>query len=231
MITISGLVVLSVTAKRAAVEILSLPKSGSFAVKASHLGKSARTRARLIDAALFVFARQGLDAASINEITREAGIANGTFYLHFKDKEELAAVVAFSVVAEIVTDIEAAMAGIDDAVERISRGTRHFIHTAFGRIDWGWTFFRFFWTLPQLRREVAQYLRQDIELGVVQGVFTVTVDDFLVEMVGSLVNSALFAQMNGTVGSEAGSRAAELQLRLLGVDPDRAREVAWRPLD
>ena len=123
------------------------------------------------------------------------------------------------------------MAGIDDAVERISRGTRHFVHIAFGRIDWGWTFFRSFWILPQLRREVAQYLRQDIELGVAQGVFTVTVDDYLVEMVGSLVNSSLFAQMNGTVGPEAGSRAAELQLRLLGVDPDRAREVAWRSLD
>ena len=74
-------------------------------------------------------------------------------------------------------------------------------------------------------------MRQDIELGVAQGVFTFTVDDFLVELVGSLVNSALFAQMNGTVGPEAGSKAAKLRLRLLGVDPDRAREVAWRSLD
>jgi AcrR family transcriptional regulator len=230
-ITNSGLVVLSATAKPFGVDILNLPKSGSFAVKTSHLGKSARTRARLIDAALVVFARQGLDAASINEIAREADMANGTFYLHFKDKEELTSIVALSVVAEIVTELDAAMAGIDDAVERISLGTRQFVHIAFGRIDWGWTFFRSFWALPRLRREVAQYLRQDIELGVAQGVFTVTVDDFLVEMVGSLVNSALFARMNGTVGPEAGSRAAELQLRLLGVDPERAREVAWRSLD
>ena len=211
--------------------ISKLPKSGSFVGKASHLGKSARTRARLIDAALAVFARQGLDEATINEITREADMANGTFYLHFKDKEELTSVVALSLATEIVTELNAAMAGMDDAVERISLGTRQFVHIAFGRINWGWTLFRSFWAQPRLRREVSQYLRQDIELGVAQGVFTLTVDDFLVEMLGSLLIAALFAQMNGTVGPEAGSRAAELQLRLLGVDPNKAREVAWRSLD
>jgi AcrR family transcriptional regulator len=208
-----------------------VPKSGLFAVKASHLGKSARSRARLIDAALAVFARQGLEAASINEIAREADMANGTFYLHFKDKDELTSVGALSVAAEIVRELDAAMADIDDAAERVSLGTRQFIHIAFERLNWGWAFARAFWVLPRLRKEVGRYLRQDIELGVAQGVFTVAVDDFLVEMVGSLVNSALFARMNGTVGSEAGSKAAELQLRLLGVDPDRAKAVAWRSLD
>jgi len=208
-----------------------VPKSGLFAVKASHLGKSARSRARLIDAALAVFARQGLEAASINEIAREADMANGTFYLHFKDKDELTSVVALSVAAEIVRELDAAMADIDDAAERVSLGTRQFIRIAFERLNWGWAFARAFWVLPRLRKEVGRYLRQDIELGVAQRVFTVAVDDFLVEMVGSLVNSALFARMNGTVGSEAGSKAAELQLRLLGVDPDRAKAVAWRSLD
>ena len=72
--------------------------------------KKTRARARLIDAALAVFARQWLDAASINEITREADMANDTVYLHFKDKEELTSIVALSVVAEIVTELDAAMA-------------------------------------------------------------------------------------------------------------------------
>ncbi|WP_445948188.1 TetR/AcrR family transcriptional regulator [Sphingorhabdus sp.] len=208
-----------------------MSKSGLFAVKASHLGKSARSRARLIDAALAVFARQGLEAASINEIAREADMANGTFYLHFKDKDELTSVVALSVADEIVRQLDAAMADIDDAAERVSLGTRQFIHIAFERPNWGWAFARAFWVLPRLRIEVGRYMRQDIERGVAHGAFPVTVDDFVIEMVGSLVSSALFARMNGTVGPEAGSRAAELQLRLLGVDPDRAKALAWRSLD
>jgi len=37
-------------------------------------------------------------------------MANDTFYLHFKDKEELTSIVALSVVAEIVAELDAAMA-------------------------------------------------------------------------------------------------------------------------
>jgi hypothetical protein len=89
-------------------------------------------------------------------------------------------------------------------------------HIAFGRLNWGWAIFRAFWVLPQLRWQVGQYLREDIELGVAQGVFTAAVDDFFVEMLGSLINAALFAQMNGTVGREAGSKVAESQLPFVG---------------
>lgn len=209
---------------------MTVPQSSLFAAKAKHLGKSARSRARLIDAALAVFARDGLEAASVNEIAREADMANGTFYLHFKDKEELTSVVALSVAAEIAREMDEAMADIDDAIERVSFGTRQFIHIASERLNWGWAFCRAFWVLPELRKEAGQYLRRDLERGVAQGVFSIRVDDFLVEMVGSLVNVALFARMNGTAGPEAGSKAAEMQLRMLGVDPERATQVAWQEL-
>jgi AcrR family transcriptional regulator len=207
---------------------MTVPQSSLFSAKAKHLGKSARSRARLIDAALAVFAREGLEAASVNEITREAEMANGTFYLHFRDKDELTSVVALSVAAEIVHEMDEAMADIDDAIERVSLGTRQFIHIASERLNWGWAFCQAFWVLPELRREAGQYLRRDLERGVAQGVFSIRVDDFLVEMVSSLVNVALFARMNGTAGAEAGSKAAEMQLRMLGVDPDRAKQAAWR---
>ena len=209
---------------------LTVLQSALFADKTKHLGKSARSRARLIDAALAVFAREGLEAASVSEITREADMANGTFYLHFKDKGELTLVVALSVAAEIAREMDDAMADIDDAIERVSFGTRQFIHIASERLNWGWAFCRAFWVLPELRMGAGQYLRRDLERGVAQGVFSIPVDDFLVEMVGSLVNVALFERMNGTAGPEAGRKAAEMQLRLLGVDPELAKRVAWQPL-
>jgi AcrR family transcriptional regulator len=216
--------------KWAAKEVRKMSKSGLFATKASHLGKRARSRAQLIDAALAVYAREGLEAASINEIAREAGMANGTFYLHFKDKEELISVVAFAVSGEIAREMDEAMAGNDDAVERVSFGTRQFIHTAIEQLNWGLAFFQAFWVLPELRDQVSRYLRGDLERGAAQGAFTVPIDDFLVDMVGSLVNAALFARMNGNAGPEAGSKVAEMQLRLLGVEAQRAKEVAWRDM-
>lgn len=51
--------------------------------------KRARTRAELLAAARQVFAERGYHEASIAEITRLADVGVGTFYLHFRDKDEI----------------------------------------------------------------------------------------------------------------------------------------------
>lgn len=47
------------------------------------------TRRRLVEAGTKAFAKLGYHGMKIAAVTRDAGIANGTFYLHFKDKQEL----------------------------------------------------------------------------------------------------------------------------------------------
>lgn len=47
------------------------------------------TRQRLIRAAQEVFARQGYDRATVDEIVRAAGFSKGAFYVHFDGKEDL----------------------------------------------------------------------------------------------------------------------------------------------
>ena len=47
------------------------------------------TRARILESAASVFARRGYDAATVEEITAECGIAKGGLYGHFASKEEL----------------------------------------------------------------------------------------------------------------------------------------------
>ena len=51
--------------------------------------KSFEKREELINAALIEFGDNGYEQASLNNILREAGISKGTFYYHFKNKEEL----------------------------------------------------------------------------------------------------------------------------------------------
>ncbi len=51
--------------------------------------KKARTRADLLAAARQVFAARGYHEASIAEITETADVGVGTFYLHFRDKDEI----------------------------------------------------------------------------------------------------------------------------------------------
>jgi len=47
------------------------------------------TRAALCDAALKLFAEQGIEATTTREIAEQAGVAEGTLYRHFNSKEEL----------------------------------------------------------------------------------------------------------------------------------------------
>lgn len=52
-------------------------------------GQDPVKRGQIIDGAKRVFMRVGFDAASMNDITREAGVSKGTIYVYFENKEEL----------------------------------------------------------------------------------------------------------------------------------------------
>lgn len=51
--------------------------------------RGAATRAKLIEAAESVFGDFGFDEASVSELTRRAGVSQGTFYLYFSSKQEI----------------------------------------------------------------------------------------------------------------------------------------------
>lgn len=59
------------------------------AVTAPALTKGERTRLRLLEAAERVFGEKGYHEASVTDITREAEVANGTFYVYFPSKADL----------------------------------------------------------------------------------------------------------------------------------------------
>lgn len=50
-------------------------------------------RQSLLDAGLIVFTTSGVPAATVEDLTRAAGMSKGSFYLHFSTKEELARAV------------------------------------------------------------------------------------------------------------------------------------------
>lgn len=202
----------------------------SFARDAAGAGKSARTRAQLMDAAVSVIAGQSIDGATVHQITKIAGVANGTFYVHFKDKDEIVSAVTEAIAVEIARRLDELMTGIDCAITRVATGTRLFMDITCQNSDLGWAFLKAFYTLPEFRVSVGSYMRADITRGIKQGVFLDTTDDFLMECIGGLLASAAMSRLNGKAGPEAGARAAELQLQLLGVDAETAKKAASKPL-
>jgi AcrR family transcriptional regulator len=49
----------------------------------------AERQADLLDAAQVVFVEKGVTAATLEDITSRAGVAKGTFYLHFRSKDDI----------------------------------------------------------------------------------------------------------------------------------------------
>lgn len=79
-----------------------------------------RTRQKVLDAAEEVFGTRGYEAASIVDITRAAGVAQGTFYLYFPSKKAVFAELVGELGAKLRRTLAAAVTDLDDrlAVER-----------------------------------------------------------------------------------------------------------------
>ena len=83
--------------------------------------KSAVTRGAILAAALDKFAARGFAATRLDDVARRAGVAKGTIYVHFRDKESLFEELIRSSLAPVVSQIEASPAEgvpIREAAER-----------------------------------------------------------------------------------------------------------------
>jgi AcrR family transcriptional regulator len=82
--------------------------------------RAAERRAAIVEAALEEFIAQGFAATRLDDIAKRAGVAKGTIYLHFKDKEsmfeELVRVVIVPVV-ERLTALPPPTGSVRDLVE------------------------------------------------------------------------------------------------------------------
>jgi len=74
----------------------------------------AATRERLIESARALFAEYGLRGVTTHEIAKGAGVAAGTFYLHFSDKRELFREIATESVAVLRERLQKAVASARD---------------------------------------------------------------------------------------------------------------------
>ncbi|OQY56086.1 MAG: TetR family transcriptional regulator [Desulfobacteraceae bacterium 4572_88] len=55
----------------------------------SNKGKTSGKYHRILEAAVKVFAKQGFHQSTVSQIAREAGVADGTIYLYFKNKDDI----------------------------------------------------------------------------------------------------------------------------------------------
>src|SRR3989454_8372334 len=78
-------------------------------------------RSRILDAAIRVFAERGFHSATVAEIARAAGVADGTIYLYFKGKDDLLLRLFDEKMTGLVAEMKAAVAQERSAAEKLKR--------------------------------------------------------------------------------------------------------------
>jgi len=95
--------------------------------------RAARTRAALIAAGSDLLAAKPIDAIPIDEVVTRAGVAKGSFFNHFTDKQAFAEAIASDVRLQLEDQVTRANAGVTDPVARIAGGMR--VGAAFALTD------------------------------------------------------------------------------------------------
>lgn len=78
---------------------------------------SAQRRQAVIDAGLEVFSTRGFAAARLDDVAERAGVAKGTIYLFFKDKEDLFEQIVLGATAPVLARIESVISRADLPLE------------------------------------------------------------------------------------------------------------------
>lgn len=88
--------------------------------KARRRNKDARP-AQLLEAAIEVFARRGYAATRIEDVARRAGVAKGTVYVYYKDKEALFQAAVRHLIGPAIEHIEHTIDGFTGSSEELVR--------------------------------------------------------------------------------------------------------------
>ena len=74
-------------------------------------GEDPRKRDQILEGAKRVFMKSGFDAATMNDITREAQVSKGTIYVYFNNKEDLFAALIERERSRMVASMRSALSG------------------------------------------------------------------------------------------------------------------------
>lgn len=87
----------------------------------------------IIDAAVKVIASNGYHHAKVSQIAKEAGVADGTIYLYFKNKDDVLISMFHVKISRFVEDVQARLIQLDSAEEKLKQLVR--MHLSFLQMD------------------------------------------------------------------------------------------------
>ncbi len=114
--------------------VVAAGRAGVAAVsrRAARAAKAAERRSAILKAALDEFSECGFAAARLDDVARRAGVAKGTIYLYFKDKEALFQELVRFQIGPVVGALEAALASDLPLAVIVERALDIFVREIYG---------------------------------------------------------------------------------------------------
>jgi len=126
--------------------------------------KRARTRAQILAAANALFAKRPWDSVTVDDLVNEAGVAKGTFYVHFVDLHALTAAVADELIKTFDEMLQPQRLSIDDPLVRIAFGCNAFLERALDDPSWASLVARMARSHPAVGQIARRRLSEDLKL-------------------------------------------------------------------
>jgi AcrR family transcriptional regulator len=181
-------------------------------------------RAKLLDAAMRVFAATGGTAPVIDDVIREANVSRGTFYNYFNSLDEVLVAIGQALNNQMTTDILPVYDVLIEPFQRVAVAFRLFLLRALHDPQWAGFVTRVeAWQHTSL---VAEYMARDLENGKAAG-------DFDFERIDAATDFLMGASAHGIQALRQGVKSPEryidtcvrMTLASLGCDADKCREA------
>lgn len=197
-------------------------------------GRRDRTRAALIRAAETLMSAKSVDAVSIDEIVETAGVAKGTFYNHFPDKDALQHELLETIRFDITKVIAGHNAQIEDPARRVARAFCATLRYALEHPARGEFLTRASMAFRLIDERMNQGLVRDVGIGLAAGRFPIAATESGALLMMGIIHAALVQTLAHGQQFSVVARAQHLGamlLRGLGLPHDEAERIAAQEAD
>jgi len=189
-----------------------------------------KSRTSLILAAREMMSVKGVDATTIADITEAADLGFGTFYNHFKSKDEIVDAAMADMVERLADEIDQLIAPIEDPFFAQIVAWHQVVQLSVAEPIWGWFVLRSAKTLSMLNEGLMFRFHRDVKKSVEAGVFTVADIAVVANLVGGGILSLVNARLSGMINDDQVLEGLALLVTHLGITLEQARKLVRQPI-
>ena len=188
--------------------------------------KKARTRQTLLDAAMEIYAQDGISSLTLNDLANKANVSNGTIYNYFKTREEVLEAVSIELANQFSDYITLISSNIESGSHRTVIGIRMFIQRALVEPNWARALLHIVHFDKGMRSVLANAVRKDLRAGLIEGIFNYVDEEIALTLFISSAIGLLINIVEGRYHEGDDLKLIEMILKALGVDAIQAPQIA-----